>query len=189
MRKDYEDRTQVSNICSTRVLNGSNIRAKHRTSVLSNIISNSMISKGTWTTVAPAAGMEDIMSALAWEAPQGYAASPRPERPHLRLVPTGVSVGRDPEALRLTRRGRLVLTLVVAAAVLGFGMVGYVGSPAPPAPSITVTVQPGQTLSEIAAAQTSGYASVREAVAAIQIANNLPTSQVNAGQRIVVPQG
>lgn len=141
--------------------------------------------------VAPAAGMEDMMSAVAWDATaSGYAAPAVPVRPHLRLVPAGRAVAADRgEGMRLTRRGRLVVTLAAAASIAGFGMIGHVGSPAAPSASITVTVQPGQTLSEIASTQTAGFDSVREAVAAIQIANNLPSTSISAGQQLVVPQG
>lgn len=126
------------------------------------------------------------MSAIAWDVRSAYAAAPTPVRRHLTLVPAGPDVHRS--GLRLTRRGRLFLTLLVAAALFGFGMIGWVGDPAPSGASMTVTVQPGQTLSEIAAAQTSGYSSVREAVAAIQVANNLPTSAISAGEQLVIPQ-
>jgi hypothetical protein len=118
------------------------------------------------------------------------ATLPRPHR-HLISVPTGDAVPEPVQPrLRLTRRGRLVL-LVAAAAVgavvaLVLAIAVATGSAASAADH-AVTVQPGQTLSEIALREMPGLA-MREAVARIQIANDLPSSHVSAGQSLVIPK-
>ena len=50
----------------------------------------------------------------------------------------------------------------------------------------SVVVQPGDTLSEIAAAELSGV-SVADGVARLQLANNLSSPQIEAGQTLLVP--
>jgi hypothetical protein len=128
--------------------------------------------------------MEDPMSAaVAWEL------DPRPARPQLRLVPTGDAVAARPAApVRLTRRGRLAITLTVAAVIAVFA---FLMAPGPSVPTTTIdhaaTVAAGQTLSEIAATQLPKLA-VSEAVAQIQLANNLNTSDVHAGQTLLIPR-
>jgi LysM repeat protein len=49
-----------------------------------------------------------------------------------------------------------------------------------------VTVGAGQTLSEIAVRELPGMP-VANAVAELQLANNLPTNHVHAGQVLVIP--
>lgn len=123
----------------------------------------------------------------------GYAA-PRPvsrraPQPRLVLVPTGEFVREAAApALRLTRAGRLVLTTAVVLIALVVAFVGLTGGAAASAPAESVTVQQGQTLSEIAAEHLTGM-SVATGVAELQAANDLATTQVRAGQTIVIPQG
>jgi nucleoid-associated protein YgaU len=99
-------------------------------------------------------------------------------------------------AVRLTRRGRMlrsiVLGLVLVAAVLvaavawGPGVVASSGS-GEPVPVRTVTVQPGQTLWDIAAASGLG-GDPRDVVARIQDLNALPDAgRVQVGQTVAVP--
>lgn len=139
------------------------------------------------------------MSALAvldhaavLDGTNGYAA-PRPvpvrsPQPRLVLVPTGASVREVPEpALRLTRAGRLVLSSAAVLVALVVAFIGLTGGAAASAPAQTVTVEQGQTLSEIAAEHLGGM-SVATGVAELQAANDLPTAQVQAGQTIVIPQ-
>ena len=141
------------------------------------------------------------MSATVWHTVES-AGSVRPlrqpapathRRPHRHLVsvPTGDAVPEPVQRpLRLTRRGRLVL--LVAAAVVGavvaiaLAMAVAAGSAASAADH-AVTVQPGQTLSEIALREMPGLG-MREAVARIQVANDLPSSHVSAGQSLVIPK-
>lgn len=123
---------------------------------------------------------------------------PRTRAGHLRLVPTGAAAGTAPQAptapaarhprasaLRITRRGRLALTstatLVVAMVLLSLmGLVGPAGA------TSSVVVQPGMTLSQIAAEQLPGVP-VSQAVTDIQRANKLSTSSIAVGQELVIP--
>lgn len=122
----------------------------------------------------------------------GYAA-PRPvpvrsPQPRLVLVPTGEAVREMAQpALRLTRAGRLVLTSAVVLVALVAAFIGLTGGAVASVPAQTVTVQQGQTLSEIAAEHLGGM-SVAAGVAELQTANDLPSAQVQAGQTIVIPQ-
>ncbi|HYN28487.1 MAG TPA: LysM peptidoglycan-binding domain-containing protein [Dermatophilaceae bacterium] len=139
------------------------------------------------------------MSAVAWSpsevpAPPGYAVPPRTEQPRLVLVPTGQPASaRGAGGLRVTRAGRLVLTVLVLlllAAAVAAGVARASSGPAAgavPVGAPRVTVQAGQTLSEIAARHLSGM-SLDEAVTAIVLANELPSTQVAAGQRLVIPR-
>ena len=134
------------------------------------------------------------MSALVWEGSQsGYAVPSgpavgrraRPGHPHLVLVPALTPL-RVAAGLRLTRLGRLVVTLTVLAVAVALGMVGLSGAGAAPA-AHTVTVRSGQTLSEIAAAELPGIP-VNRAVTDIRLANDLSTAQIGPGQRLVIPR-
>ncbi|KGN35486.1 hypothetical protein N803_09140 [Knoellia subterranea KCTC 19937] len=123
----------------------------------------------------------------------GYAvpapAVRRSPRPRLVSVPTGESVRLLPEpALRLTRLGRLVLTSAAVLVALVVAFIGLTGGAAASAPAQTVTVQQGQTLSEIAATHVTGV-SIATGVTQLQEANDLATTQVQAGQTLVIPQG
>jgi hypothetical protein len=90
-------------------------------------------------------------------------------------------------AIRLARRGRLLITLAVTAVALTLA-VGFASSGSAAGPQIdhATTVFAGQTLSEVAAAQLPGL-SINEAVAAIQLANEMNTTQVHAGQSLLIP--
>ncbi|MGG5257512.1 LysM peptidoglycan-binding domain-containing protein [Phycicoccus avicenniae] len=125
------------------------------------------------------------MSAIAWEHLDG--AVPMPRRPRLVVLEGGAAA--EPEAgLRLTARGRLVLLVlaaVVLAGVLGIRATGGAGAVEP---AHTVTVQGGQTLSQIAAAELPNL-SVDQGIIAIQVANRMSSARVSAGQQLVIPQG
>ena len=54
-------------------------------------------------------------------------------------------------------------------------------------PAKTVTVAPGQTLSEVAAAELPEL-SISDGIVAIQLANRLSTAQVSAGQQLTIPR-
>jgi hypothetical protein len=132
--------------------------------------------------------------------PQTVRTPSHARRPALRLV---VSEGRlIPDeragahdrlsgaalpAIRLTRRGRLVFALMttVAVATLAVLLATSVDAAAPQIDHAT-TVLGGQTLSEIAAAQLPSLP-IRDAVAQIQLANALNSSQVHAGQSLLIP--
>lgn len=96
--------------------------------------------------------------------------------------------------LRLTRRGRLAVTLSTLTLVAAAGLLG--ASSALAGPAVTepaavekVMVLPGQTLWEIAAAAAPAGVDVRDVIIDIRELNGLETSAVFAGQEITVPQG
>lgn len=93
-------------------------------------------------------------------------------------------------ALRLTRRGRLVLTavatLLALVGSLGVAGAGEAEEGRPDGSTVVVTVQPGQTLWGIAGAMTSG-ADRAQAVEDLKALNGLTTPYVHSGQRLVVP--
>jgi nucleoid-associated protein YgaU len=115
-----------------------------------------------------------------------------PAAPRRAQVPDG---GYRP--LRLTRRGRLVLTLCAAAvtslacfAAAGGALAADHGAPSggpPPAPT-TIVVQPGQTLWSIAV-RADPHADPRLVVQRIIAINSLSGGSITAGQRLMVPGG
>ena len=129
------------------------------------------------------------MSAIVLEAVrQQQTSEPRPAaRPHLVLVPTGRDAARAAQPpLRLTRFGRLVVALLVAAVVslLAVGLAGQLAS-ASGEPRI-VTVTAGQTLSGIAARELPQLP-VTDGVVELQVANSLSTTEIHVGQQLVIP--
>jgi LysM domain-containing protein len=126
--------------------------------------------------------MEDSMSAaVAWDLTSGGRAA----RPRLQLVPTGPDV--RPSHLRLNRRGRLAVTVVVLAAVLTLTVVLAAGSgAAEPVVQRTATVSAGQTLSEVAAERLPDLP-IAEGVARLQLVNHLASTQIHAGQTLLLP--
>ncbi len=120
-------------------------------------------------------------------------------RPKLRLVPPVA----DSATVRLTRRGRFVVLvmvgLLVAGVVVGVGAGAGVrdgrgtagAGPAGGAGVVTgsqrvVVVAAGQTLSEIAVTELPALP-MTEAVVRIQLANDMNSTHVRAGQRVVIP--
>lgn len=103
---------------------------------------------------------------------------------HLRLVSADE---RRPEVrpIRLTRRGRLTLT-ATAALVLVLAFASLFNAIGPAGASSAVTVEPGTTLSEIAAEHRPDVP-LSQAVVDIQRANKLSTTSVAAGQVLVIP--
>jgi hypothetical protein len=121
------------------------------------------------------------MSAQVLDFPVPTTTAPA-SQPRLVLVPQPA-----PEpAYRLTQRGRLVVALLVALVLAGLALAlsGQFASAAGEPRSITV--QSGDTLSEIAARELPGV-SIADGIVELQIANNLATSHVHAGQTLVVP--
>lgn len=146
------------------------------------------------------ATLESTMALPAGIVPD-RAGRPAPRRRpgHLRLVPTGAgpsnavlpeaaaapTARRRAAALRITRRGRLALTstatLVVALVLLSLmGVIGPAGA------SSSVVVQPGMTLTQVAAEQLPDVP-LRQAVTDIQRANKLSTTSIAVGQELVIP--
>jgi len=107
-------------------------------------------------------------------------------------------VGRSKQApLRLTRRGRFVFfgvpLILLAALILSFS--GFLFAPAKAAdsadqlsvtPTISVTVQPGETLWAIAGS-VAPERDPRDVVADIVQLNNLDAARVMPGQQLFVP--
>lgn len=91
-----------------------------------------------------------------------------------------------PSVLVITRRGRLVGTALATAllVIAGVGAVAAVASG--PVTSAGVTVQPGQTLSQIAAVSMPKVPT-GEAVLRLELTNKLTSSQVHAGQHLTIP--
>jgi hypothetical protein len=112
-------------------------------------------------------------------------------RGHLRLV--GADELADTAALpvqrrmRVTRRGRLLVTgtVTVLVAVTVAALIGSI-LPAGASTSETVVVEPGQTLSQIAATELPELPLDR-AIVEIQLANELNSLQVQAGQTLEIP--
>jgi nucleoid-associated protein YgaU len=94
-----------------------------------------------------------------------------------------------PSSLRLTRRGRLVVFGAGLAVALGLGFVAATGSLAndKPEPTSVITVQPGQTLWDIAASVSEG-GDVRTTMAHLEAINHLDTASLQVGQHLRVPR-
>ncbi|MCA1671020.1 MAG: LysM peptidoglycan-binding domain-containing protein, partial [Actinobacteria bacterium] len=142
---------------------------------------------------------------LTWPVRSLAAA---PEQLRVVPVPQAPPAGRDirsggtrqaaensqaarPARLRLTRRGRLTMTLVAAACTLGIAALAY--SPAAAAPnrpagaeSTVVVVQPGDTVWEIAR-RADPQADPRATVARIVDLNDLSDGRISPGQRLRLP--
>ena len=94
--------------------------------------------------------------------------------------------------LRITRRGRAVLTALIAlplaaGAVLGIGAVAATATGTPASTSFAyVTVQPGESLWQLAE-QVAPDADPREVVADISDLNGLPSGVIQPGQRLAIP--
>ncbi|GAA1782454.1 hypothetical protein GCM10009811_04910 [Nostocoides veronense] len=97
-----------------------------------------------------------------------------------------------PEAtgFRLTRLGRLSITLFAAVALCAGLALAYAAGPGAAAPAGSgervVVVQSGQTLSGLAQAYLPERGIVN-AISAIQVANGLSSDRLLAGQRLVIP--
>lgn len=92
-------------------------------------------------------------------------------------------------ALRLTRRGRLVVFGAGLAAALALGFVAASGSLAndQPEPTRVVTVEPGQTLWDIAASVNEG-GDVRSTMSHLEDLNHLDSASLQVGQHLRVPK-
>jgi hypothetical protein len=98
-------------------------------------------------------------------------------------------VAPRPSTLRLTRRGRLVVLGISLAAALGVGFVAATGSLAndQPEPTRVVTVQPGQTLWDLAASASHG-GDVRATMSHLEAINHLDSTTLQVGQTLRVPR-
>jgi hypothetical protein len=107
-----------------------------------------------------------------------------------RMQDVSMRLGGGRPTPRLTRRGRLVVTLVaLVLLVVGFSA-GRVASQAagPARPLPTVTVHAGETLWQIAA-RIAPHADPRPVVLELEQLNHLPGPRVVAGQQLLTPRG
>jgi phage tail tape-measure protein len=118
----------------------------------------------------------------------------RPVRQRVRRAPVRAAVRpvRAARPLRLTRRGRLLVTCTIATALTSavVGLSGAVagatvGAGQAPAP-VVHTVLPGQTLSVIAA-QWAPEEDWREVAAEIVEINGLSSMRLQSGQQLTLP--
>jgi hypothetical protein len=96
-------------------------------------------------------------------------------------------------AVRLTRRGRLVVTMLLTVLVLAAFLVAGGASVATreagdPVPIRTVEVQQGQTLWAIAS-EIAEPGEIRDMVYTIERLNSLPDATLTEGQVLAVPAG
>ena len=122
-----------------------------------------------------------------------FAISPGYAAPRVRAVRAVRPVAATGSGVRLTRRGRLVLTALfvglILAALTVFGATSAAtGEAGEPVPTRTVMVDEGDTLWDIAA-DVAAPGEVREMVQRIQELNALSESGVYVGQEIAVPVG
>jgi hypothetical protein len=108
-------------------------------------------------------------------------------------VPVAEAAVAPRTRLRITRRGRLVLTALVATPlVLGAGLVALNGGAAVASKDASgtafeyVTVSSGQSLWDLAE-EIAPSADPRDVIASVVDLNRLPTSDVAAGQQLAVP--
>ena len=131
-----------------------------------------------------------MSAAVAWDvAPAPLRMPGTFGRPQLVSVPCGPEAVAAPgptAALRITRLGRLAITSVVLVALMALAIALFSGGASATVIDHSTTVQRGQTLSEIAAQQLPGL-SVADAVARIQVANDLTSSEIHAGQSLLIP--
>jgi hypothetical protein len=130
-----------------------------------------------------------MSAAVAWDvAPAPVRVPVRPARPRLVSVPTGAEVAAVPATpLRLTRAGRLALTLTVVISAVALAIALFAGGASATVIDHSTTVQSGQTLSEIAVRELPQL-SMAEAVVQLQVANDLTGSDVHAGQTLLIPK-
>lgn len=142
------------------------------------------------------------MSAIAaWElapVPAGTGVvDRRPRHLHVVSAPDGYRRGRSGEhgaqiaqkGFRLTFAGQIVMAIVVALLVFGMAWAAWrmaAPSAGPVGPIATVTVERGQTLSQLVAVHLP-QVSISEGVVQLRLANGLNSSNVEAGQRLVIP--
>jgi Tfp pilus assembly protein FimV len=109
------------------------------------------------------------------------------------LTLNAAATARPTTAVRLTRRGRLMIVLaamalmVLAGVVLGHGSSQAAGRGSVAATSRTLTVKPGDTLWSVAA-RIAPHSDPRLVVADIESRNHLAGAAVRAGQQLRVPR-
>lgn len=133
-----------------------------------------------------------MSAAVAWDvAPAPLRVPVRPARPRLVAVPCGPQAQEQAPvapstSLRLTRAGRLAITATVAAVVLLLAITMFSGGASATVIDHSTTVTSGQTLSDIAVRELPQLP-VADAVARLQVANDLTSSNIHAGQTLLIP--
>jgi LysM repeat protein len=134
------------------------------------------------------------MSSLTLPARVTPARARRPRPTAVVSAPVRIHPAAPTPALRLTRRGRVLVTLVLlvvaAAAVLLLRApaTASTGSTSHAPVARSVTVAPGQTLWEIAREARPGV-DPRDTVDRIMEMNGLSSASVQAGRQLFVPAG
>lgn len=110
---------------------------------------------------------------------------------HSTMRPATRATSRRGTGLRLTRRGRLVVVvlvtlLAVAALLVGHGTVDASTTPGGSAALRTVVVEPGETLWQISH-RVAPHADPRDTVLRIEELNALAGPVVRPGQQLLVP--
>ena len=133
-----------------------------------------------------------MSAAVAWDvAPAPLRVPVRPARPRLVAVPCGPQAQEQAPvapstSLRLTRAGRLAITATVAAVVLLLAVTMFSGGASATVIDHSTTETSGQTLSDIAVRELPQLP-VADAVARLQVANDLTSSNIHAGQTLLIP--
>ncbi len=114
------------------------------------------------------------------------ASAPTPTLARRRIGPAdGTRTGH----VRVTRSGRLALTAIVALALAAAALLAAVtlGGPSAAATPHTITVQRGQTLSELAVTYLPNL-TIADGVEAIRRVNHLQNDWIIAGDPLVIPE-
>jgi hypothetical protein len=126
-------------------------------------------------------------------APEPVVHQPRARIRRASRVRKVAPPSTTPPAVRLTRRGRLVLviaflSIVVALMIPMAGLATASLTGGTPEPVRVIEVAPGDTLYAIAA-ELAEPGEIREMVHRIQELNSLPSAQIDEGQKLAVPRG
>lgn len=106
--------------------------------------------------------------------------------------PSTLRFGAHRSAIRLTRRGRVVLLLVLVGLLLTAFVLGRTGTSvaatdtAAPAPYAQTTVHQGETLWSVAKRVAPGH-DPRAVVEQLRALNHLSSGSVQAGQQLLLP--
>lgn len=109
-------------------------------------------------------------------------------RPELRLVPAARAAGAS--RLRLTTRGRVVVTAIAVGLALAAGSVAQQAAAGTPGTAVEVTahtVTAGETLWQIASTTRETGQDVREVVDQLMDLNGLTSSGLYVGQQLLIP--